>query len=138
MKKKYLLLMILPIFALIAACGGAFSTTTKSSDTSPISDNSLSNPKDSIVYQLQLIKSGDVVKLQTCFTDRVKDSVTKDAVEKAKTDAVKYTIDDLVGSVEMGESDGKKTAKIKMKNERTLTTLIETNGKWLADTIWFD
>ena len=30
-----------------------------------------------------------------------------------------------------------KTAKITMKNGRTLTTLILTDGKWLADTIWF-
>jgi len=37
----------------------------------------------------------------------------------------------------MGEADGKKTAKVKMKNGRTLSTLVETDGKWLADTIWF-
>jgi hypothetical protein len=27
--------------------------------------------------------------------------------------------------------------KIKMKNGRTLTTLVKTDGKWLADTVWF-
>ncbi|HEX8286214.1 MAG TPA: hypothetical protein VF588_22830 [Pyrinomonadaceae bacterium] len=46
-------------------------------------------------------------------------------------------IDDLYASAEMGEADGKKTAKVKMKNDRALTTLVETDGKWLADTIWF-
>ena len=28
-------------------------------------------------------------------------------------------------------------AKIMMQNGRTLTTLILTDGQWLADTIWF-
>ena len=51
--------------------------------------------------------------------------------------ASKYTLDDLVGAVEMGEDEGKQTARIKMKNGRTLTTLILTDGKWLADTVWF-
>ena len=52
-------------------------------------------------------------------------------------------MDDLSGdvgkraTVKYSEADGKKTAKIKMKNGRTLTTLIETDGQWLADTIWF-
>jgi hypothetical protein len=35
-----------------------------------------------------------------------------------------------------GESEGQKTAKITMKNGRTLTMLILTDGKWLSDTIW--
>jgi hypothetical protein len=141
MKNKCQLIIIFAIFALVTACGGLTSTTTKSSNTSTAktSDSaSLGDPKSSIAYQLELIKAGDADKLRTCFTDRIKDRVTKEAVEKAKTEAAKYTIDDLVGSVEKSESDGKKTAKIKMKNGRTLTTLVETNGKWLADTMWID
>ena len=47
------------------------------------------------------------------------------------------TIDDLFASMQEGEWEGKKTAKVKMKNGRTLTTLILTDGKWLADTVWF-
>lgn len=83
------------------------------------------------------MKSGDYEKLKNCFTDRVRDRVTKEDVEKAKSDASKYTLDELYASAETGETDGKKTAKIKMKNGRTLTTLIETDGKWLSDTIWY-
>ena len=37
----------------------------------------------------------------------------------------------------MTEADGVKRAKVTMKNGRTLTTLVLTDGKWLADTIWF-
>jgi hypothetical protein len=44
-------------------------------------------------------------------------------------------LDDLVHAIR-GEFEAK-TAKITMKNGRTLTTLILTDGKWLSDTIWF-
>jgi hypothetical protein len=84
-----------------------------------------------------LVKAGDADKLKNCFTTRVRDGITKEVVDKAKGQASAYTMEDLYASAEMGEADGKKTAKVKMKNGRTLTTLVETNGQWLADTIWF-
>jgi hypothetical protein len=128
--KNLTLLLVLFIAGLLSvACKGASSGTSSS--------NSLSDPKSSIAYQFDLLKAGDVETLKTCLTPRVRDGVTKEVVDKAKTDAAKYTIDDLYASAEMGEAEGKKTAKVKMKNGRTLTTLIETDGKWLADTIWF-
>lgn len=116
----------------------ANSANTASSNTAPAAKTgSLADPKSSIAYQFELVKAGDADKLKSCFTPRVRDGITKEVVEKAKGDAAQYTIDDLYASAEMGEADGKKTAKVKMKNGRTLTTLIETDGQWLADTIWF-
>lgn len=126
--KKLILLLIFTTFAFVA-CGGKGSPAS--------SGNPLGDPKSSIAYQLGLIKSGEVDRLKACLTERVRDSVTADAVKKAQEQAGKYTIEDLYDSVEMGEADGKKTAKVKMKNGRTLTTLIETNGEWRADTVWF-
>ncbi|HEY6804944.1 MAG TPA: hypothetical protein VI306_15320 [Pyrinomonadaceae bacterium] len=123
----YLVLMAAGISAV--ACG------TKSSSTNL--SEALKDPKSSIAYQLEQVKAGDVDKLRECVTARVRDSVTKEGVEKAKSNAGDYTIDDLYNSAEMGETEGKKTAKVKMKNGRTLTTLVETDGKWLADTVWF-
>ncbi len=120
-------------FVLLVVVGVLISCSWSSNDAG----NQLSDPKSSIAYQFELIKAGDVDKLKTCLTPRVRDGVTKEVVDKAKTDAAKYTMEDLYASAEMGEADGKKTAKVKMKNGRTLTTLIETEGKWLADTIWF-
>jgi hypothetical protein len=108
-------------------------TASKTATTS----GSLADPKSSIAYQFELVKAGDLEKLKAALTPRVRDSVTKEVLDKAKVDAANYTIDDLYASAEMGEADGKKTAKVKMKNGRTLTTLIETDGKWLADTVWF-
>ena len=126
-KKLALLVALLALGSLSMACSG-------SSDSGA---SALSDPKSSIAYQFEQIKAGDVDKLKACLTPRVRDGVTKEVVDKAKTDAAKYTMEDLYASAEMGEADGKKTAKVKMKNGRTLTTLIETDGKWLADTIWF-
>jgi hypothetical protein len=98
---------------------------------------SLADPKSSIAYQFNLIKTGDADKLKNCLTPRVRDDLTKEVLDKAKIQAAQYTLDDLYASAEMGEADGKKTAKVKMKSGRTLTTLIETDGQWLADSIWF-
>lgn len=131
MKQLTLFFILLAVTnSLLAACGGSRSTSAPSS-------GSLNDPKSSIAYQFDLLKAGDVEKLKTCLTERFRDNVTQEVVEKGKTQAAKYTLDDLYASAEMGEADGKKTAKIKMKNGRTLTTLVETDGKWLADSIWF-
>lgn len=110
---------------------------TAANATSGTAAGSQSDPKSAIAYQFELVKAGDVEKLKAALTPRVRDGVTQEVVDKAKVEAAKYTMDDLYASAEMGEADGKKTAKVKMKNGRTLTTLIETDGKWLADTIWF-
>jgi hypothetical protein len=115
----------------------AANTAANTSTSTATSAGSLKDPKSSIAYQFELVKAGDLDKLKACLTPRVRDGVTKEVLDKAKTDAAQYTIDDLYSSAEMGEADGKKTAKVKMKNGRTLTTLIETDGQWLADTIWF-
>lgn len=114
------------------------SSNTASSNAAPAAKTgSLADPKSSIAYQFELVKAGDADKLRNCFTPRVRDGITKEVVEKAKGEAANFTLDDLYASDERGEADGKKTAKVKMKNGRTLTTLIETDGQWLADTIWF-
>lgn len=127
-KRLTLSVALLAAGSLLVACSGS------STDTS---GGSLKDPKSSLAYQFELVKAGDVDKLKTCLTPRVRDGVTQEVMDKAKVDAAKYTLDDLYASAEMGEAEGKKTAKVKMKNGRTLTTLIETNGQWLADTIWF-
>ena len=100
-------------------------------------DDPLSEPKKAIEHQMKLIKNGDVDKLKACFTRRQQDKITKELVASAQKQAGKVTIDDLVKTVAVTEKGGEKSAKITMKNGRTLTTLIWTDGKWLADTIWF-
>ena len=151
MRKVALPVALLALGALSAACSAPTTNTTTNATTNATANTantapaatpaaragSLADPKSSIAYQFDLVKAGDADKLKNCFTARVRDGVTEEAVEKAKGQAAQYSMDDLYASAEMGEADGKKTAKVKMKNGRTLTTLIETDGQWLADTIWF-
>ena len=152
MRKAALTVALLALGTLSAACSAATNNTTNNTtantanttaaNTAPAATpaagaGSLADPKSSIAYQFDLVKAGDADKLKNCFTARVRDGVTKEVVDKAKGQAAAYTLDDLYASAEMGEADGKKTAKVKMKSGRTLTTLIETDGQWLADTIWF-
>ncbi|HWW77760.1 MAG TPA: hypothetical protein VNZ44_20315 [Pyrinomonadaceae bacterium] len=119
------------MFCVSIACNMSGGTSTGSGAAA------LGDPKSSIAYQFEQIKAGNVDKLKACLTPRVRDGVTQEVVDKAKTQAAQYTIDDLYASDERGEYEGKKTAKVKMKNGRTLTTLVETDGQWLADTVWF-
>ena len=156
MRNAALSVALLALGTLSAACSAPSTNTTTNttantnansanvtaSNTAPAATpaakaGSLATPKDSIAYQFELVKAGDVDKLKNCLTPRVRDGVTKEVLDKAKEQAARYSLEDLYDSAEMGEADGKKTAKIKMKNGRTLTTLIETNGQWLADTLWF-
>ena len=132
MKKLTLPLILIAAGILFAACG-----QTGTSTGAAIDESRLKEPKSSIEYQLELVKAGDYEKLKSCVMPNVRDKVTKEAVEKAKTNAANYTIEDLYDSAEDGEMDGKKTAKVMMKNGRTLTMLVEDGGKWLSNSVWF-
>lgn len=86
--------------------------------------------------QLEVLKKGDVAEVKAGFTKRLQDKITAEKIEKGKKslEKEKFTVDDLVDSAEQkGDS-----IKIKMKNGRTLTTLVKVGDKWLADTIWFN
>ena len=100
-------------------------------------NQALAEPKTSIAHQLQLLQAGDAAQLKECFTARQQPKITKELVTSAQQTAQRMSLDDLVTTIQMGEFEGHKTAKIMMKNGRTLTTLILTDGKWLSDTIWF-
>lgn len=114
------------VFALLSACSGGGDSALKKS------------PKDSILYQYDLLKKGDTDKLKECFTERVKSQVTSEAVEKAKENAVKNNLESLLGEMTEGTEDGKKTVFIRLNNGRALTMLIQQeDGRWLSNSIWF-
>src|SRR5512138_4014903 len=93
----------------------------------------LGDAKAFITKQVEQIKKGDVAGLKAGFTKRLADRITDENVKKAQAQVGKMTIDELVASV----AAGKDSLKIKMKNGRTLTTLVKVDGTWLADTVWF-
>jgi len=88
--------------------------------------------RTAIGNQLEKIRAGDVEGLKATFTDRLKDRITAEGVQKAEGQLKTMTLDDLVASVEVGAG----AIKIKMKNGRTLTTLVPVGAAWRADTIW--
>jgi len=116
---------ILRLFALAVLVVGFLGTRAHADD--------LADAKTFIAAQVELIKKGDVAGVNAGLTKRQQGKVTEAQLKKASEEAAKMTIDDLVASV----TPGKDSLKIKMKNGRTLTTLLKVDGKWLADTIWF-
>ena len=122
-------------FLVLSAFAGGLSllpSTPARGENTPLAD-----PKTSIAHQLKLLQAGDADQLKACFTPRQQHKITPELVASSQQTATQMSIDDLVNGIQMGEFEGKKTAKITMKNGRTLTTLILTDGKWLSDTIWF-
>jgi hypothetical protein len=93
-----------------------------------------STPKKTIESQYAAIVAGAPAALvKTCFTDRQKERITDASIAAAKAEISKMTMADLYATE---EADGA-NIKVKMKNGRTLTTLIKSGSSWNADTIWF-
>lgn len=90
-----------------------------------------------IGFQIKLMKKGDVKNLKFRFTKRQRGKITSKMIRRAVKKIGKYRIDDLVYKVVPGKHKNQLTAKIEMKNGRTLTTFLLVGGVWLADTLWF-
>jgi hypothetical protein len=124
----------------LAGCGGDEEGTTSPEGGGAAAAGAggdMSTPRGSIEHQVALLKAGDLAAFKACFTPRLQEGITAEAMAKGTAEVGGMSMDDLFAGMTEGEYEGKKTAKVKMKNGRTLTTLILTDGKWLADTIWF-
>ncbi len=103
-----------------------------------LADQLKQKSREIIEKQLQYIRDGDVAAMKPYFTERVRKFITKASLKQATEQAESAKPDELVHDIEILEIDGSLQAKIKMKNGRTLTTLLPVNGRWEADTIWFE
>jgi hypothetical protein len=101
----------------------------------PAAADELADAKAVIGKQVEALKQGNDAVVRKMFTARLRDKITPEAIKAAQKQLGSMTLDDLVASVAPGS--GKDSLKIKMKNGRTLTTLVKVDGQWLADTIWF-
>ena len=99
----------------------------------PARADDLADARAFIGKQVEQIKKGDVASLKAGFTKRLQEKITEANVKKAQKELGTMTLDDLVASV----APTKDSLKVKMKNGRSLTTLVKVDGKWLADTVWF-
>jgi hypothetical protein len=102
---------------------------------SPAAADELADAKAVIAKQVDALKQGNDAVVRKHFTARLRDRITPEAIKAGQKELAQLTLDDLVASVAPGS--GKDSIKIKMKNGRTLTTLVKVDGQWLADTIWF-
>ena len=95
-------------------------------------------PQKAIEHGLYYAKKGDVETVKNCFAPEFRDKITAEVIDKVKSGEIKsMSFSDLVDKVEESDAGGRKTAKIKMKNGRTLTTMRFENGQWMAETLWF-
>jgi len=101
----------------------------------PAAADDLADAKAAITRQVDALKQGNEAAVRKLFTPRLRDRITADSIKAAQKQLGTMTLDDLVASAAPGSS--KDSLKIKMKNGRTLTTLVKVDGQWLADTIWF-
>lgn len=102
-----------------------------------LADQLTKKSREIIALQLKYIQDKNVEAMKPFFTKRVRQLITTEALQKAKQQAASAKPEELVHSIQIIESGNEIHAKIKMKNGRTLTTLVPVNGKWEADTIWF-
>ena len=102
---------------------------------SPAAADDLAVAKAAIAKQIDALEQGNDAAVRKHFTPRLRDRITADAVKAARKQLASVTLDELVASAAPGSA--KDSLKIKMKNGRTLTTLVKVDGQWLADTIWF-
>jgi hypothetical protein len=101
----------------------------------PAAADDLADARAVIGKQVDALKQGNDAVVRKLFTARLRDKITPEAIKAAQKQLGSMTLDDLVASAAPGSS--KDSLKIKMKNGRTLTTLVQVDGQWLADTIWF-
>lgn len=101
------------------------------------SEDAITIAKNTLKNQIDLMKKGNLEDFKACFTERVRDNITDKSMKNGLEGASKYTLDELVAEVVEADYNGNRTIKIKMKNRRTLTTIVLINGKWLSDRIWF-
>ena len=100
----------------------------------PAAADDLADAKAAIGKQVDALKQGNEAAVRKLFTERLRDRITADSIKAAQKQLGGMTLDDLVASAAPA---GKDSLKLKMKNGRTLTTLVKVDGQWLADTIWF-
>lgn len=115
-------LRTLPIAALLVALLSAVARADELADARGV-----------IGKQIELIQKGDVAGLRATFTKRLHHRITEERVQALQKEAANYRVENLVASA---VSEGG-VIKIKMKNGGFLSRLVQVDGEWLADTLWF-
>jgi hypothetical protein len=96
-----------------------------------------SGPREALAHQLALIREGNVVALRATFTERLRDQITEASLEDAVRSLGSSAVEDLVGDEEEVGTDPRRVKLYMPGGRRSLTTFVQTDEGWLADTLWY-
>jgi hypothetical protein len=126
------------VFLLIAIGAILMLASVMTRDPSEADGGDATAPREAFARQLVLLKHGDWKALQATFTPAAQTGVTKAAVAVARPAYADRSVDDLVGSIEVVETEGgAQEAVVKDAEGHAVTRLVRTDGLWLADRVWF-
>ncbi len=100
-------------------------------------DTALSIARREIQTQCELIEKGDTAELKKHFTKRLQKHIVDFRIRRVQRILPLYKLHDLVGSAEETTRGGKRIIIVKMRKGNPLTTLVEIDGKWYTDRMWF-
>jgi len=87
--------------------------------------------------QLAHLERGDWEALRATFPEALRGHVTESAVREAAPLVAGKTVDDLVGSIRVAESEEGHEAVVLGPSGSELTRMVWTDGVWLVDRLWF-
>ena len=88
--------------------------------------------------QFGLIRNKETQALQRFFSENVRDKVTLEMIEQVRPHLANLSIDELIDRVEISSRNGTVKAQLINKQGETFTTLVQTKGRWFAETVWLE
>ncbi len=127
------------VFLLIAIGAILMLASVMTRDPAGADGTAATAPREAFARQLVLLKHGDWKALQATFTAAAQAGLTKEAVAAARPAYADRSVDDLVGSIEVGETEGgAQEAVVRDAEGQAVTRFVRTDGLWLADRVWFE
>jgi len=91
-----------------------------------------------LTKQIELIRKKETEELKLFYIEKVRKNITAELLEKVIPFLDKLSPEEMVDHVKI-ETEGKTVkAKIFDKQGELFTTLVQTEGRWFAETIWFE
>lgn len=88
--------------------------------------------------QFELIRKKDINSLQLFFAQDVRGRITPEILEQVQPYLDDLFIEELIDHVKISTENGVVKAQLIDKQGETFTTLVQTDGRWFAKTIWFE
>lgn len=93
-------------------------------------------PRAALTQQYTLLIGGRTAELRQCFTPRLHSRINDELVCLGRRVYLQESFADLAHEFEVDQIKG--TCQVRSKSGVEVTTLVRSNGQWLADRIWFE